>query len=402
MNNNVLNLAGKCSGCGACVTICPYNAIEYKLNEEGFYAVNIIKERCIKCGLCTSVCFKNIENNNKLKNIKKDGQLISARTKNKKILKECTSGAIAYEIGKYGIENGYKVVGTIYDVKEQIAKTIVVDNKEEFEKIKGSKYLQSKSDEAIKNIIKITRNNSNEKLIIFGTPCQIYGYRMVIEKLKINNEIIYIELFCHGVPSYLIWNKYLNEQKNNEKIKKVDFRNKKYGWHNFTIKIEKNKNKCKYSKAERDNFYKIFFDNIFLNKSCMNCKLRKEESNADIRLGDFWGKKYSLDTNGVSAVLIFTKKGKQIIDKINSNIEILEKNIPIEECLKYQSVENYQEKYSRTQLIKDIKTNENLTKIIKQYRNDFPIKYKVKCKIKTILSYLPLRLNIKIKSKFKS
>ena len=89
--SNILEIKGKCSGCGACSAICPQGAIKYKLNENGFYSVDIVKEKCINCGLCANVCYKNIKNNEeKLKNIYKDGKLISARTKEQEILMKCT------------------------------------------------------------------------------------------------------------------------------------------------------------------------------------------------------------------------------------------------------------------------------------------------------------------------
>ena len=396
--NNVKNIEGKCSGCGACFAICPKNAIKYYLNEDGFYTVDIQKEKCINCGLCTKVCLKNINTNN-LNEIKK-GKLIAARTKNEEILSSCTSGAIAYEIGNYGLENNYKIVGVIYDEKENIAKTIITNNKEEFEKMKSSKYIQSRSDEAIKQVIQLAKKNPEEKFIIFGTPCQIYGYKMAIKQMNIKNEIIFIDLFCHGVPSYLVWNKYLNEIKDKEKIKQVSFRDKKYGWHNFVIKIEKDK-KIEYKKAERCNFYKMFFDNVLLNESCSNCEVRKHKSYADIRLGDFWGKKYSLDTKGVSAVVILTEKGKELINNINFKIDIISDNESMEECLKYQSTKDYKESYNRHELLEEIKTEKSLKYIIKKYRKNFSSKQLLKLRMKTLISYLPANVKIKIASKVK-
>lgn len=36
-----------------------------------------------------------------------------------------------------------------------------------------------------------------------------------------------VDLICHGVPSYLVWDKFLKENGDNREI---IFRNKKYGW----------------------------------------------------------------------------------------------------------------------------------------------------------------------------
>ena len=49
----------KCISCGACVAICPVNAIKI---EKG--KAKIDPKKCIKCGACLDSCpFKAIKNN---------------------------------------------------------------------------------------------------------------------------------------------------------------------------------------------------------------------------------------------------------------------------------------------------------------------------------------------------
>lgn len=42
----------KCVGCGACMSVCPVNAIS--INNEG--KAQIDQTKCIKCCSCNSVC----------------------------------------------------------------------------------------------------------------------------------------------------------------------------------------------------------------------------------------------------------------------------------------------------------------------------------------------------------
>ena len=189
------------------------------------------------------------------------------------------------------------------------------------------------------------------------------------------------------------------EKKNIDKITNVNFRDKKYGWHNFVLKIQ-NKNNTIYNKSERDNFYKIFFDNILLNPSCRECELRKKKSSADIRLGDFWGEIYENDYKGVSAILILSNKGKMIINKISNNIEIIKKE-NLEEMLKYQSTKNYRNAQLYEEAMKTLKNNAELKKVIKLYRNKLGKKYRIKQNLKVLGAFLPNNVKTKLKKVYK-
>lgn len=399
LKNNIESIQKNCSGCGACYAICPKDAIIYEVNEEGFFEAKVDENKCINCGKCIRVCTKNPVNNI---NILEKGKLYAARTKNAEMLKKCTSGGIAYEIGKYGIENGYHLVGTVYNYDKNIAETIITDNFDGLNKLVGSKYLQSRSSEAFKELLTLLKKDKKNKAIVFGTPCQIYGARNMIERENLKNDVIFVDLFCHGVPSYLIWNKYLNELKEKEhiaKINEVNFRDKKYGWHNYVLKIVTNK--TEYKKAERNSFYKTFFDNALLNKSCMTCELRKKVSCADIRLGDFWGKKFITDTIGVSAIVILSDIGQKIMEKILSRVNILEVNINMNEVLRYQSTKDYNQLVNRKLVLDKLNQKESLYKIVKSYRKSLSINQKIIFSLKTLISYLPSSVKIKLASKLK-
>lgn len=397
--NNIESIQKNCSGCGACYAVCPKNAIIYEINEEGFFEARVDKKKCINCGKCVKVCAKNPINNI---NILEKGKLYAARTRNDEILKKCTSGGIAYEIGKYGVENGYYLVGTIYNYEKNIAETIITDDLNGLNKLVGSKYLQSRSNDSFKELITLLKKDKNNKAIVFGTPCQIYGARNMIEIENLKNDVVFVDLFCHGVPSYLIWNKYLEELKEKEhitKINEVNFRDKKYGWHNYVLKIVGNK--TEYKKAERNSFYKTFFDNALLNKSCMTCEVRKKVSCADIRLGDFWGKKFATDTIGVSAVVVLSDIGQKLLEKISSSINILETNINTSEVLRYQSTKDYNQLVNRKLFLEKLNQKESLYKIVKSYRKSFSTNQKIIFSLKSLISYLPSNIKIKLASKLK-
>lgn len=50
----------ECCGCGACVSVCPRDAIEMRPDRYGFLYPEIDESRCIRCHMCLTVCaFKN-------------------------------------------------------------------------------------------------------------------------------------------------------------------------------------------------------------------------------------------------------------------------------------------------------------------------------------------------------
>lgn len=51
-----------CTGCCACMNMCPKNAIQMVTDEEGFYVPQINAEICVNCGKCYSVCPGNDDN----------------------------------------------------------------------------------------------------------------------------------------------------------------------------------------------------------------------------------------------------------------------------------------------------------------------------------------------------
>lgn len=399
--NNISDGLGHspCTGCGACVTICPVSAIDYELNENGFFEATANDNLCINCEKCKKVCLKYLVKDD-IGNKIQDGELFAARSTDINIVKSCTSGGIAYEIAKFGFKYDYIVVGVVYNYKNNIAETIIANSFEDIEKFKGSKYIQSNTIPCFKEIIKLAKKQKEAKFIIFGTPCQITGIRKVFEINNLNNQVILIDLFCHGVPSYNLWNKYLHWLKVRHKIDKItriNFRSKSIGWHDFTMEIQSEDSIYSHS-SEYDMFYKAFFDNILLNTACRKCVVRKEVSSADIRLGDFWGKTYQYDQDGISAVLIMSEQGKSLLKRlVNEKLVKVIKQHPVEECISNQSIHDYMFDEVHYKGLSLLRSSKNIKYIITNYRKCLPIKYRIRVYLKEMTAYLPDSVRSKLR-----
>ena len=49
----------RCTGCSACLSVCPRSAIQIVEDSHGFYRPNIDESKCVECGLCQRVCPAN-------------------------------------------------------------------------------------------------------------------------------------------------------------------------------------------------------------------------------------------------------------------------------------------------------------------------------------------------------
>jgi coenzyme F420-reducing hydrogenase beta subunit len=389
--NNILELSGKCYGCSACAVLCPVKAISMVKNEEGFFYPTVNENVCLSCGICKKVCDKEKPFFEKTQH-KKTLALQSSDIKN---LKESSSGGIASSLSEYFVKNGGYVLGAYFDLANNIVETKVTNKASDLELFKTSKYLQAYFFTGLSEAIQIAREDKKAVFLIFGTPCQIKGAYNICNFYNVLERFIFVDFFCHGVPSYLAWNAYLADKKiSRDDLKYVSFRTKKNGWHSCYVMNVADSKKEFFSPSGKDYFYNAFFDNVFLMQSCYQCKFRKGYSNADLRLGDYWGKRYIKNSDGVSSVLIFTEKGAEILDKIES------KELPSGDDVFFaQSTENYFEEKFRTDAFGYLKETNSLKQTIKFYRKKFPVKKRIILKSKTILSTL---LSPKALSKLKS
>ena len=319
MKNNILKYE-YCYGCGVCSASCPKKIISIRLDKNGFYKPFIDNvEYCIDCGICLDVCSFScgdvVQNNVPLKSW-------AAWSNDAAVRRKCSSGGIGFEIGKQLIEKGYKAVGCRYDIKEQRAEHFIATTVEEFVQSIGSKYIQSYTEEAFKQI-----KRKDEKYLITGTPCQIDSFRRMIQKYHCENNFILMDFFCHCVPSMWAWQAYIKMlEPTIGKVTFASWRNKlNYGWHDNWLMIVKGEfSSIESRRSQGDLFYKLFLGDICLGPQCQEqCKYKYDKSSADIRIGDLWGDTYKDDEKGTSALVTFTQQGYDVVKSL-TNVTLIE------------------------------------------------------------------------------
>lgn len=307
----------ECTSCQMCAAVCAKDAITIRLNEDGFYRPYLDTEKCVDCGLCVKVCYR-FDSEVKVTTAEEESRITvsSAQYQSDGLLENVTSGGVADALAKELVKQGYVCIGVVYNDESHRAEHAVVSSVAETDAFRGSKYIQSYSLDAFKTLVK---NAKDTKFALFGLPCHIYAAHKFLTLRRQRENCVLIDLFCHGCPSMLVWNKYeqaIKRQVGNKKFDDVQFRSKVKGWGTFYVVVVVEGVKAFVSSPKHDEFYSLFFSDHVLNDACSDCKLRSTMAYTDIRLGDFWGKRYLNDRKGVSAVAVTSERGKKAFDAI--------------------------------------------------------------------------------------
>jgi ferredoxin len=364
-------ITNTCSGCGACELICKKKAIKIILNGNGFYEAAVDNNLCIHCKECRSVCPYGSAAPVK---ITYKHSLFAVFSKNIQVLKTSSSGGLGRELAEYfhGVA-GSDVFGCTYNVLKRRAETIYVcpDDHDKIRLLDGSKYIQSNMSGIYKKLI--TSNGG----VFFGTPCQTAGVNLFLQKYKKRQSFVLVDLICHGIPSDLLWQKYLSEGDKKYKYgmnPEVLFRYKKYGWRKIYIYIGEG---GYIKKNTKDMFYKFFLAGSCNMDACYECKFR-DSSSADIRMGDYWGPRFNKNKTGVSMVLPMSDSGEKVLKILQETGRIFMEKTDINDYFNCQQTVNIPKPIEYDHILEDLRNNTvNLKAMADKYRRYYEISNRV-------------------------
>lgn len=253
----------------------------------------------------------------------------AAYNKNEKIRLKSSSGGLFYTFAKRVLASGGIVFGACFDEKGQLFHKGCTTVSELFE-LMQSKYVQSD----LKNCYEQVKNELlNRRIVLFcGTPCQIYGLLsyldLTITDKDFKMRLITIDFICHGVPSRLIWRKYLAEISKGKNIKHINFRDKINGWRDYSLKIDYTDGSVYLRSWLKDAYMQGFIKNLYLRQSCYDCKFRGIERLSDFTIADFWGVHKLLpdffDDKGTSILMVHNDQAMGILNSVKNEFEICE------------------------------------------------------------------------------
>lgn len=287
----------QCTGCMACVGICPRKAIHIEDSLNSYNAV-IEEKLCVECNLCHKICPQNHPVERNTPKLWQQGW-----AKDESIRKSSSSGGFASAIAKAFLNTGV-VCGCVFEAGRVCFK--IIDRKDDLYKLSGSRYVKSNPagiHEEIRALLK-----DGKKVLFIGLPCQVAGVKRYVG-VALEKNLYTVDLICHGTPSPNVLDVFLKQYGYKlSDLADIRFRVKDNfqqldGYKSFT------------EKGTTDTYLIAFLNGLTYTENCYSCQYAQEKRVSDLTIGDSWGSQLSAEQTkkGISLALCQTEKGKQLL-----------------------------------------------------------------------------------------
>lgn len=311
-----------CTGCGACASVCPKQAIGWKDDDAGFPTPFIKEEACVSCGACERVCPALQPPETEPIRAAYAAQLKD----DPETLQGSTSGALFTVFAREIFRRGGVVYGCVW-TDDCRAELVRAETEDEIAPMRGSKYVWSRAYHIFPQVK--ADLDAGRNVLFVGLPCQVAGLKNYLRKEYEN--LVLLDFLCSGAPSPMALDKYLDTicKKEERPGLNLKFRDKNpYGlgvhitWRGHETPAVK--------KAEhlRNPYYYSFYTRLIDRESCYTCPYGGGDRAADLTMGDYWGvSKYHPEmkiSDGVSALLVNSEKGEAMLAAVRDRLELLE------------------------------------------------------------------------------
>ncbi len=311
MRTTVLAERARCTGCGACVSVCRRGAIRMQADAEGFLYPAVDAARCVECGACEARCPAGREHP------ERDVRAFGAQNTDEAVRRASSSGGAFTALARQTLARGGVVFGAAFGGGFRVEHVGALDEKG-IVPMRGSKYVQSDASEAIAQAAELLERG--ERVLFSGTPCQIDGLLARVGT-DWGDRLLTVDFVCHGVPSPGVFASYLRamEEEQGSAVTAYAFRDKRRGWKDFSAVATFADGTERAGTQADEPFLRGFLANLYLRPSCAVCTaLRGARHAADLTLADLWGAGDICperdDDAGLSLVLVNTPAGRQALD----------------------------------------------------------------------------------------
>ena len=380
----------QCSGCHACANACVANAIEMQENSQGFRYPVINHDQCISCGACDKSCpaVANISHQADIDNAIYP-QAYAFMCNDSSLRDKSSSGGGFSLLSEKILALGGCVYGAAFDEAWEVCHQ-KIDKPQDLQKLRGSKYVQSRIGLVYKEIKKYLVDG---RYVLFsGTPCQCEGLASYLGRKY--ERLYMVDLICHGVPSPLVWRRYVEyrqAQKKGIPITRISFRSKNLSWERYLMEFAF-ANSIKYHEdLYTDVYLRGFLSDLYLRKSCYSCLYRKKHRVSDLTLADFWGIQNVMpemyDGKGTSLLIVQSSKGQELLKDIDAKMS------PVDFCTAVKYNPSYfqspKQNDKREEFFSRLTRNEDIESLIKFYTRQ-----SLKMRIRKRLSSIKILRNI--------
>ena len=316
-----------CTGCGTCISVCPQKCITWQKDDLDTLLPNISVEECVDCGACRRVCHINHE-----MEFHMPTKCYASWALDPEIRRTSASGGITSVFYQYTLEQGGFTCGVEFDFRRG-AYYVPVENTDDINRVKNSKYVFSRTDGIFKKIK--TELKSGRFVFFVGLPCQVAALKLFLGKLFEAENLLSADILCHGVANEEYLFQYLKELERQKKKhpNSLSFRDPEYGTEKyiFTLRAENNKVFYKQNHYGGNLYYIGYMNELMYRENCYHCRYARTERVSDLTFGDFDGlgakEPFNYWNRQVSLCLVNTERGAHYLQKVSDRLFLEERKL---------------------------------------------------------------------------
>lgn len=261
--------------------MCPMGAVAMQPDEEGFLQPALDEVKCVHCGKCEAVC--PVLHPGKPRTPQ---AVYAAKAKDDELRRGSASGGVFTVLAQDVLKRGGVVFGAGFERPTWRVIHKAATNKEELDDLRGSKYVQSDTGDTFKEAKSYLE--AGREVLYSGCPCQIAGLKNFLGTDYPN--LLTVDLICHGVPSPLVWRKYLDCRKSEAGSEISSVLPRRYcSWRDFSIGLGFRDNSVAgyWNRWDDDLYMRGYFSYWGFRRCCHECLFRSADRLSEITIGDY-------------------------------------------------------------------------------------------------------------------
>jgi len=288
---------GLCTGCGACVGVCPTNAIQMHLSNSLLLPC-VDDSKCVRCLKCVQCCSGHSLDlaglNSSVFGKQPEDILIGSysncylgHSNDAEVTSVSSSGGIVEQVLIYLLENrliDYALTARAARENPLMPESSFASTREEILSSSGSKYCPVATDVALKKIMA-----EDKKFAFVGLPCHIHSLRKAERVFKgLRGKIVlHIGLFCgHTVNfdgTFLVLKKLAVSE---NEVARLRYRGNEHPDHMLIELRDGQRKKIRFNR-NWNAYWNLFAPFFFTPVRCLMCPDHFNEL-ADMSVGDAW------------------------------------------------------------------------------------------------------------------